>query len=143
MCVVVQRYLGKGDAALSPCTPQAMAFLLHRASSGHKTVSPVKHSRGAFGAPLHPIDQGGYRTPLKPTRRRLAAASPIRGAFLLPPMPPRQFHGDRKGSDSTLPLPWTHPIDLGRSAPRPQPTRAALDAQIMLRYRDSTCRFDF
>ena len=34
-------------------------------------------------------DQGGYRAPLRPTRNRLAAALPLKGAFLLPSKPHR------------------------------------------------------
>ena len=99
MCGVVPRHLGKGDAALSRCIPQALAQNRHRASLHHRNVrrfialrvvrscpSPRPHpghrhrrwtcdrermppwtlhqcrprmeaAKGAFGAPLDPIEQ--------------------------------------------------------------------------------------
>ncbi len=75
MCVVLQHDLGKGDAALSPCTPSRIGS--SRASNpfqSQQTVSPVNHSRET-SLSLHPSIRGLSCRP-EPTRRTWRIASP-------------------------------------------------------------------
>lgn len=62
MCVVLQRDLGKGDAALSRCIPLAIALHRHRAgesATGETSLSPNPIDKGDCSSPFEPIASDG------------------------------------------------------------------------------------
>ncbi len=94
MCFVVQNHLGKGARGAPPLHPPGRGSV--RGSTpcqSQQNVSPFNHSRET-SLSLHPsILSGGSGAivPLETHSHRLAVASPIRGAFLLPRYPHDHF----------------------------------------------------
>jgi len=131
MCVVLQHILARGPLRAPVASPSLWLFQgiepvpepsdriagqplaglgdvplhLHRTMDQRAYRRPLKPTRkGAFGAPLHPIDLAGVPTPKTPDHvMETTSSRPWKGAF-------------------ALPLPWTHPIEQGRVTPLASPT---------------------
>lgn len=89
MCGVLHRNLGKGARCALPLHPSGLG-----SSTGiepiqsHQNVSPFHHSRET-SLSLHPSIKGAIAPLVKSTRQGSGPRHlPIRGAFLLPPIPP-------------------------------------------------------
>ena len=87
---------------------------LHRTMDLRAYRRPLKPTRkGAFGAPLHPIDLAGVPAPRTPDHfMETTSSRPWKGAF-------------------TLPLPWTHPIEQGHVTPLATPIRRTTDLSAL------------
>ena len=66
MCEVVPRILAREPAARSRCIPPAMALPGFLPIQSHQTYRRFTTHKGAFGAPLHPIDLVGVPAPKTP-----------------------------------------------------------------------------
>lgn len=118
MCVVLQRALGKGDAALSRCIPLALDLRRHRlpaeasakagSLSGSKTSGRFIAGQGASSAPRHPIGERSVPAPFEPMTRGVPAPEPSRA--------PRAACHARRGVGSCSPrLGTPPPLDPDRS----------------------------